>query len=265
MSKRFGLLAVIAVAAGLAASTPAFAQTTPGGGGGTTAPTTPGGSTPGYDIDLPVGASVNFAEDKHEDPPPPPNESEPPKLYNEDIPTKTQSLIFVIDVSGSMDSYDGSFTGLDGNPSSGSRIDRAKVELARAVQGLKEDYKFNILAYDCDVYPWMPARQQATPAVKASALGWIGRLRAMGATGTGPAVVKALQERDNFCVVLLSDGAPNCIGDGDGSIDDHRQMIRAGNSQGAVIHTFGIGCYGEFEQFLKDVATDSGGKFTKIS
>jgi hypothetical protein len=262
--KRIGLLTAIAVVCGLAA--PAFAQTTTTtGGGGTTAPTGPSTAAPGADIDLPVGAGTSFSEDKHEDPPPPPNEGEPPKIYNEDIPTKTDSLIFVIDVSGSMDSYDGGYTGLDGQPADGSRLDRAKVELSRAVQGLKEDFKFNILAYDCDTYPWMPARQQATPAVKASALGWVGRLQALGATGTGPAVCRALQEKDNFTVVLLSDGAPNCIGDNDGSIDDHRQMIRAGNTQGAVIHTFGIGCYGEFEQFLKDVASDSGGKFVKVS
>jgi hypothetical protein len=262
--KRFHLLTAAAIAV-LLGSGPALAQTTSAGGGGTgPAPTSPGTSAPaGVDQDLPVGSSHAVAEDQP--PPPPPNEDEPPQIYDEDVPTKSDSIIFVCDISGSMDWGTSSYTGLDGNPTTGTKLDRMKVELIRAIQGLKDDFKFNIIAFDCDLRNWMPARVQATPANKASATGWVGRLRALGATGTGPAVCRALGEKDNFTVVLLTDGDPNCIGNRDAGIPEHKQMILAADTQGAVIHTFGIGAYGVFEQFLRDLANATGGRYVAVN
>lgn len=251
--KRLNFLAIALVfALGLAAA-PVFAQATPPATGGTTAP-------PGSEIDLPIGTGhATVAE-----PDDPPVEDDTPTIYDEDLPTTTESIIYVLDISGSMDWGVGPYTGLDGNPTSGTRLDRAKAELIRSIQGLTEDFKFNVFAYDCDLQRWSPARQQAVPAAKASASGWVSSRQAMGATGTGPAVAAALGDKDNFCVVLLSDGAPNCIGYSSGSIAQHRAMIRAANTQGAVIHCFGIGAYGEFEQFLRDVARDSGGQYFPV-
>ena len=121
-----------------------------------------------------------------------------------------------------------------------------------------------MLAYDCDILAWMPARQQAQAAMKASAIGWVNGLVARGATGTGPAVVRALQDKDNFTLVLLTDGCPNCIGSGSGTCADHLAMILGADTQRAVVHTFGIAAYGEWEQFCRDIASRTGGKYTHV-
>ena len=261
---RIRLFAAVAVVAGLAAYSPAFGQTAPGGGGGTsgggTTPTGAGAGKVEADVDLPIGASAGTVEDE-----PPYNETPDTDLYNEHLPIQGHMIVYVIDVSGSMDWGYSSYTGLDGNPASGSRLDRAKVELIRSISGLDDSFSFNIYSYDCGIYQWSQSLQQVTPATKASACGWVGGLQALGATGTGPACVKALADnRENKTLVLLSDGAPNCIGNYYGDIPEHRAMIRAGNTQAAVILTFGIAAYGEFEQFLRDVATDSGGQYYPV-
>jgi hypothetical protein len=252
-----GFVATLALVAGLAASAPAQAQTAAGGGGGTATPGAPA-VAPGAELDLPIGVAKQTVEDE---PQKPPSEDEPPKIYDEDIPTKTDSIIFVLDISGSMNYGESSYTGLDGNPTSGTKLERAKMELTRCILGLKDTFQFNIIAFDCDITNWMPARQQATPAMKASAVGWTNRIQARGATGTGPATAKALAEKDNFTVVLLTDGYPNCIGNRDGSMEEHRRMIRAANTQAAVIDVFGIQAYADMEEFCKNVAHDSGGKY----
>ncbi len=232
------------------------------GAGSTAAPgTSPTGPTHGREIDLPIGGPISGFE---EEDPVEPTEDDGPTLYDEDIPVESDSIIYVIDVSGSMGWDVTTYTGLDGNPTSGNRLDRAKVELIRSIQGLPENFTFNIVAYDCDMRRWAPGRQQANMAAKASAINWVNGLRPGGATGTGPAVALGLQERDNLTIALLSDGDPNCPYDYN-SIPNHLQCILSANQQGAVVHCFGIRAYGEFEQFLRDVASRTGGVYYPIN
>jgi hypothetical protein len=44
----------------------------------------------------------------------------------------------------------------------------------------------------------------------------------------------------------------------------HLQTIVLSNTQGAKIHTFGISTYGAAEQFLRDIATTSGGVYYPV-
>lgn len=242
---------------------PASAQTTgTGGGSGAGTGTTPAGPTAspahGDEIDLPIGAPVQGLAEEDEDEP---DEDDGPKLYDEDLPTETESIIYVLDISGSMDWGSSSYTGLDGNPTTGTKLQRAKVELIKSIQALTEDFEFNIIAYDCSMRRWSTARKEATAGNKASATGWVGALLAGGATGTGPAGALALQEKDNKTVVILSDGAPNC---GASSNSGHLAMIVGANTQGAIVHTFGVAATGSFEQFLRDIANATGGRYYPI-
>ena len=194
-------------------------------------------------------------------------------FYGQEVPTETTSIIYVVDLSGSMNGGRTDFTGLDGQATTGSKLDRAKVELIRSIQTLSEDVEFNVFAYDCDLRRWSPSRLRAEPGAKQSAISWVGLLSAAGATGTGPAVAAALGDKSNFTVVLLSDGAPNCIGSGwvdefgtsGGVIGGHLSMIQSNNTQGTKIHCFGIAAYGEFERFLRDVASTSGGRYYSVN
>jgi hypothetical protein len=205
-------------------------------------------------MDLPIGVPSRSAPDVVEDDP-------GLLIYDEEIPTKSDSVFYVVDTSGSMGWDIRSYTGLDGSTMSGDRLDRAKVELIKSIRALPREFKFNVFAYGCGVYWWSFEKQQAEPPSKVSAIAWVNRLYADDATGTGPAVFWALGDKENKTIVLLSDGEPNCPR---GPPWWHLQMIQAANTQEAVIHTFGISCYGEFERFMRAVAATSGGRYTPV-
>ena len=95
-------------------------------------------------LDLPVG-SPRSPEDLVD--PVEIEEDEPPKLYDEELPVEELSIIYVVDISGSMWHSCPPFTGLDGNSTNGNRLDRAKVEIIRSISALTENYTFNIISY----------------------------------------------------------------------------------------------------------------------
>ena len=227
-----------------------------------TAPKKPTRSKPAPardDIDMPVGGprSAEQMADVMEV-----EEDEAPKLYDEDLPVEELSIIYVVDISGSMWCSCPDWTGLDGNIESGNRLDRAKVEIIRSISALTENYTFNIIAYHCAMRQWRPNRDDATPPNKADASAWVMALHPGGGTGTGPAAALALADKDNYTVALLSDGWPGC-GAG-GGMSAHLQMILLADTQGAQVHTFGINTYGGAEQFLRDIATNTGGNYFSV-
>jgi hypothetical protein len=193
-------------------------------------------------------------------------------LYGEEIDSESDSIFYVIDISGSMDWDNQSYTGLDGGRRTGNRMERAKTELSRSIMGLSRNFKFNVLAYDCATRMWAQGMQQADDANKASAIGWVRGLQPAGATGTGPATAQALgADRSNMSVVLLTDGAPNCgVEGGDAPMagqsvaERHRAMIRTANAQRATINVFGISANGYYRTFCQNVASDSGGSYFDI-
>lgn len=242
-----------------ALATPAAAQTT--GGPGPTAPTRP--TTP-TDLDLPV--------DRPAAPAPPvdpvdPRDKPPPIIYGEEIPSESDTIFYVIDVSCSMDWDHASYVGLDGDLKVGPRIDRARCELTRSILGLPSNFSFNIVAFECGRALWSSGMREASAANKAAAAAWVAALRPLGGTGTGPATAVALAEKANLSVVLLTDGAPNC-GAGDpwgwDVMDAHRDMIRDANTQRATITVFGIAASGEYRAFCNEVAADSGGSYFDV-
>lgn len=220
----------------------------------------------GFDLPMPP-ARFGDSPSKPETPQPVPDDGEdprdtpPPVFYGEEIDTETDSVFYVLDVSGSM-AYDVEiYQGTDGLTVISSRLTRAKAEVIRSIKGLSENFKFNVLAYDCAVGQWSPLMLDATPPNKERAVAWVSGLFPRGATGTGPAVAVALGDRDNRSVVLLTDGSPNC---GAGSPSGHRSMIRNANLQGATINVFGISARGSYRAFCQGVATDSGGAYVDV-
>ncbi|MDF1666017.1 MAG: hypothetical protein P1V97_29945 [Planctomycetota bacterium] len=167
-----------------------------------------------------------------------------PKFFGSEL--KSRRIVFVIDVSGSMQMADPGVPG--GNtpkrPTSGGknapkpdpvsksrvRIERAKFQLELAVKALPKDCKFSIIAYhgggggvptkgqkllpQSDKMPWLSVfSKKLVPAssksVKSKAVTFIRALKPMGVTWTFNAIRSAFEiiECDN--VIVLSDGAPN--------------------------------------------------------
>jgi hypothetical protein len=268
-----GLLSFALVLAGAGI---ASAQGTTGGGpstgGGTTGgPTTGGGTTgttkgPNTEEDLPIGKpDFKGQPPKPPEDPPEQGDEKPPTIYGQEIKSENNTIFYVLDISGSMSLDTMQFSAPDGSTKSGNRLDRAKAELTKSVTSLPDNFKFNMLAYDCSIYPWQGAMQQADAAHKAAAVGWIYGQQPQGATGTGPACAAALKDANNKLVVLLTDGDPNC-GAGDGWSDStnlHRRMIKSAN-KGAVVNVYGIGATGSFKAFCMNVASDNGGTYTDV-
>jgi hypothetical protein len=180
------------------------------------------------------------------DPASDPRDEPAPVFYGEEIDAPADALCYVIDFSGSMWAED--------------RIEKAKAEFARSVNGLPPSLRFGVVLYSCTIRA--RPMEKATPEAKASAIEFVNAWHPNSGTATGPAVVRALK-LDEECrtVVVLTDGEPNCGGDG---LAGHRAMIRSANAQGATINVFGIAAYGPWRGFCLDVARDSGGSYCDV-
>ncbi|MEZ6005741.1 MAG: HEAT repeat domain-containing protein [Planctomycetota bacterium] len=97
------------------------------------------------------------------------------------VETPSRSILFVIDVSGSMeDEVVEKERFKDGNYPSYSRIDITKTELARTIEGLESYVKFNILSFATQVKPWKKGLVPANVINKSSAASWIQSLEPIG-------------------------------------------------------------------------------------
>ncbi len=158
----------------------------------------------------------------------------------------SRSLVFVIDVSGSMLMYDepretigtddpegdgekaggttvtGSSKGRGSGAGKGSdpeghageieqdrqRLRRAKEQLTRALRKLSRATQFNIITFSDKILPWQKRLQPATPANIAAAVKFVNEFQARGATHTDEALEIAFGDLAVDTIVLLSDGAP---------------------------------------------------------
>lgn len=251
------------------------------GGGSPPAVPQPAPNPPNYDkdVDLPVEKPEHVPPGvlppkapPTPTPPPTPVEPPPPSIYGKDLKSESQSLVFALDISGSMAWEPAPYIGADGTTKNGVRIDRAKAELVKAIISLPRSFKFNVVAYDCLTY-FMPngtgGLLEANDTNKNLAIAWVNNLVPLGGTGTGPACSMALNFwKSNKLLILLTDGVPNCgAGPEDESqacMDAHRSQIRWANTQRATVSVFGIGATGEFKRFCQNVATENGGSYTDV-
>jgi len=228
----------------------------------------------GQGLDLPVErpAKGQPAPPKAPDPPTA-SQGEAPRpatIYGRELSSGSSSVVYVLDVSGSMGLDVGQFTDAAGKVTAGDRLDRAKAELEKSLNSLPPSWRFGLVAYDCTVLTWATTLREATAPNKAEAAGWVRALKPGGATATGLATAAGLAlDRANLALVLLTDGAPNCDSvtmNGNVPPEVHRRDIRAANVQGARIDVYGIACPSgsTFEQFCRDVASDNNGTYTGV-
>ena len=210
------------------------------------------------------------------------------------VQTPSRSILFVIDVSGSMEQEvaDKELYAGGGYPSF-QRIDIVKTELVRTIEGLEPYVRFNILAFATDVERWKKGLVPANVLNKSSATTWTKRLESIGGaskedlasvglvgsanleagkTNSYGALSEALQlagrgtrdksyEIDVDTIFFLSDGRPS-----HGEFVDPEDIlreVRTGNElRKVVIHTIAIG---EFEKdFMRRLAEQNGGTFVDL-
>jgi hypothetical protein len=210
------------------------------------------------------------------------------------VQTPSESIVFVIDVSGSMEQeVINKERFKDTVYPSWKRIDVIKTELAKTVRALGANVQFNIIAFATEVKFWKKGQVKANPLNKSSAESWVLKLEAIGGsskedlaraglvgsanleggkTNTYSALMAALDvpedgkvqkdyQTDIDTIFFLSDGRPS-----HGKYiepDDVLREIRAANElRRIVIHTITLG---EFEKdFMERLAMENGGTFVDL-
>lgn len=210
------------------------------------------------------------------------------------IETPSRSILFVIDVSGSMENLVVEKERFkDGEYPSYARIDIVKTELRRTIENLEPYVKFNIFAFATEVKTWKKGLVSANVLNKSSADDWIRKLEALGGsskeelasagltgsanlsagkTNTFGALMAALDvagqglkdkhyEVSVDTIFFLSDGRPSHGKYVD--VHDILREVRAANElRKVVIHTIAIG---EFQKhFMQTLAEANGGVFVDL-
>jgi Ca-activated chloride channel family protein len=108
-----------------------------------------------------------------------------------------QDVTFVLDVSGSM---------------AGEKLEQVRAALQQVVRDLRDDDRFNVVAYHSDVQPLWEAPRPATPQARKAALAFVDGLEAAGGTHIAGALKAALADprpaRRPAVVIFLTDGRP---------------------------------------------------------
>ncbi|MFC1708129.1 VWA domain-containing protein, partial [Planctomycetota bacterium] len=197
------------------------------------------------------------------------------QFFKEKIVAKR--IMFVIDVSGSMEAEDPPIEGQGG----GKRIERVKNELLNTIKGLKGDVSFNVIAYSHVLKSWKKIGKgaplhKASPGNKGNAVKWITGLKADGATHTDDALKKGFDVIEVNTIVLLSDGQPARMNAAKNGVDpipaeEILKKVKGMNRlRGVKIHTF---CFEVFKNdpgaqplldFMQKLAEDNGGKMTLV-
>ena len=196
-----------------------------------------------------------------------------PKFFGKEIVSKR--FCFVIDVSGSMSEPDKYSGGEGGQPVQARRVDMVKDQLKKLIAALDPKTKFNVIAFSSSVQIWQERKLvSATVQNKQEAINFVNGFNAFGTTHADEALKEAFANQEADTIVFLTDGAPTHSG----RYADTTQLISqihlfvadANKSRKVVIDTFGFETIQtlpkgqECVDFLKKLASDTGGKFTVI-
>lgn len=175
------------------------------------------------------------------------------------IPVETDEVVFLLDVSGSMNQP------VQGDPGGPSRLFTALRETRRCVEALEAGTRFNILLFNEDVVTFRESPVEKDAAVTAEVRQFLTGIEGAGGTDLIGALEHVLglggagsgtgsQELDTL--VLLTDGTPSR-----GTIlipeEILHQVTRSNRVQRVAIHTIDAG--GREDPFLERLARDNFG------
>lgn len=194
---------------------------------------------PGFEL-VPAGAVK-----KHR---PRSNEGSTVSYYG--IPLVSDRVVFVVDVSGSMSAN----IGTDG---ARTRLDEAKRQLHRVVEGVPKHFQINVIPFHTTVAAVFEEMRAALPAARTEALAQIDALRPIGGTNIHGGLQRAFAETAVDTIYLLSDGSPSAgeITDPDALADE---IARWNRSRRIRIHCIAIGTD---SAMLKRISAESGGEY----
>jgi hypothetical protein len=167
-----------------------------------------------------------------------------------DLPVVSDRVVFVVDVSGSMNQPFG--TG------DATRLDEAKRQLIRVLGALPAKAKANVIAFGNGAEGLAAGLQTIDDRRRKSAATWTEALQAHGATNVHAALELAFAEQEADTIFLLTDGRPS-IGAIVAPDALAREVQRWNVGRGLRIHTVALGGRSDF---LERLAVESGGEHT---
>jgi hypothetical protein len=166
------------------------------------------------------------------------------------LPLFAQRLVFVLDTSGSM---------------TGPRIEAAKRELTRAINGLPEHAHFGIVVFNGNVSVWQRQLVAATDSAKKTAMRYVS-VQATHSNTASYDALEAAMEFDTEAIYFLSDGAPYG-GKITAPVDIVAAISAANKTRRISIYTIGIGAGipgGPLDMFLKTLAEQNLGLYRRV-
>ena len=188
------------------------------------------------------------------------------------LSTESQRVLFVLDVSGSMERPMATYQ--TGGGAGDRRIDVARRELLKALGGIRDGGVFNIVCYASDVWTWADEPVVMEPEARAEATAFVegiapvGGTNVYGAMQTGLFQARGAKKKKGAprwvepaydTIFLMSDGVPSMgvSTDRDGILT----MVSEENADlGIVIHTIGL----SNEQdavLMRSLAEQNGGSY----
>lgn len=177
------------------------------------------------------------------------------------ITTFSDRVLFVLDVSGSMDKPDSK------DKPQPSRVEVARKELLGAVFNVTDGNLFNVLLFNHEVLPWQPTMVTATEELRRKAKEWVEPRLPIGGTNIHDALEAAFQIALKSTgkpmvdtVFFLTDGTPTA-----GKIQDPKLILEAvrewNRSARLTIHCVAVG--EADHSFLEELAKIGNGTFLR--
>ena len=152
-----------------------------------------------------------------------------PKIADEDSKPLPRTIVFCLDVSGSM---------------SGQKIEQARESMKFVISRLHDGDKFDVVLFGSDVVSFKDDLQVASAETRQEALGYVDEVRARGTTHIEGALKRAFS-------LLNGDDSSNLkflifVSDGEATVGETNEMklaqiARENNKSGARFFSFGVG------------------------
>lgn len=174
------------------------------------------------------------------------------KYYGIDL--NAARMLFIIDRSGSMQ-----------EPAYyGTRLQRAKQELIRTINGLDPLTEFGIMVFDTTIQSFQGELLIASDENKREAAAFVDRVMLGKKTNTYGALIEATDFDEQLeAVFMLTDGRPTF---GQVVRPDLiiKEIVRRNRIRHLKFNTIGIGQLGNTVVFLKTLAEETGGEFRQV-
>lgn len=169
------------------------------------------------------------------------------------VPIYADKVTFVVDLSSTMAKQ---------LPSGITRVEQAKIELAKAINALAPNQSFRVIGFNSQVASLSPTLLPATPTNKRRFIRQLTLLQPRGGTNLYGGLVAAIQDAQQpEMIVLLSDGQPTA-----GEHTEPIEIIRAIDYQNLfsriMVSTVSIGPESDL---MIELASRSGGSHRRVA